>query len=100
LDVRTSGDFMLDTQQLIPAKDLAATNEAHFPNESGEYRAARNALLVAEIELRRQLERVAEQRRALPPGGEIPEDFELTLEGGTVRLSGLFGGKVTLMVYS
>jgi predicted dithiol-disulfide oxidoreductase (DUF899 family) len=91
---------MVDTQQLIPATDLAASNKAHFPNESAEYRAARNALLVAEIELRRQLERVAEQRRALPPGGEISEDFDLTLEGGTVRLSGLFGGKDTLMVYS
>ena len=30
-----------------------------FPNESAEYRIARNALLDAEIALRRQLERVA-----------------------------------------
>jgi predicted dithiol-disulfide oxidoreductase (DUF899 family) len=29
-----------------------------FPNESADYRQARNALLDAEIELRRQIERV------------------------------------------
>ena len=33
-----------------------------FPNESAEYRIARNALLDAEIALRRQLEAVAAQR--------------------------------------
>ena len=46
----------------------------HFPNESTQYRRARNALLEQEMELRRQVERVAAQRRALPPGGETPED--------------------------
>lgn len=34
-----------------------------FPNESAEYRTARNALLDAEIALRRQLEAVAAQQR-------------------------------------
>jgi len=34
-----------------------------------EYRAARNVLLAEEIELRRHIERVAAQRRALPIGG-------------------------------
>ena len=91
---------MVDTEILVPAKELAATNKAHFPNESVEYRAARNALLVEEIELRRQLERVAAQRRALPAGGEIPQDFELVGESGAVRLSSLFGNKDTLLVYS
>ncbi|MBO0736785.1 MAG: DUF899 family protein, partial [Alphaproteobacteria bacterium] len=43
-----------------------------FPNESAEYRAARNALLDAEIALRRQLEAVAALRRSLPPGGAVP----------------------------
>ena len=57
---------MTDTQTLATARQLAETNKAHFPNESAEYRAARNALLVAEIELRRHIERVASQRRALP----------------------------------
>lgn len=45
-----------------------------FPNESAEYRTARNRLLADEIALRRQIEAVAEQRRALPPGGTVPED--------------------------
>jgi predicted dithiol-disulfide oxidoreductase (DUF899 family) len=91
---------MADTQMLVPAVQLVATNKAQFPNESAEYRAARNALLVEEIELRRHLERVAAQRRALPTGGEIPQDFELVGESGAVRLSGLFGDKDMLLVYS
>jgi predicted dithiol-disulfide oxidoreductase (DUF899 family) len=91
---------MADTPTLVPAGQLAASNKAHFPNESAGYRAARNALLIQEIELRRHLERVAEQRRALPPGGEIPQDFEFASETGPVRLSNLFGNKDTLMVYS
>lgn len=85
---------------LIPAKQLAATNKAHFPNESGEYRAARNALLAEEIELRRLLERVAEQRRALPAGGAIPKDFEFIGSNGPLHLSDLFGDKDTLLIYS
>ena len=85
---------------LAPAQQLADRNKAHFPNESSEYRSARNALLAEEIELRRQLERVASERRALPVGGEIPQDFEFLSETGPIRLSSLFGGKDTLMVYS
>lgn len=88
------------SQTLLPAAELVATNTAHFPNESPAYRAARNALLVEEIELRRQLERVAVQRRALPQGGEISQDYELASETGPIRLSSLFGDKDTLMVYS
>jgi Bacterial protein of unknown function (DUF899) len=55
-------------QTLSPARELVATNTAHFPNESAVYRTARNALLVEEIELRRHIEHVAAQRRALPAG--------------------------------
>jgi predicted dithiol-disulfide oxidoreductase (DUF899 family) len=40
---------MHDTQKLVPAQDLAATNKAHYPNESAEYRTARNELIVEEI---------------------------------------------------
>jgi len=86
--------------KLIPAQQLVATNKAHFPNESGEYRAARNALLVEELELRRHLERVAEQRRALPTGGAAPKDFEFIGPGGPIPLSDLFNGKDTLLIYS
>ncbi|MFC5860780.1 DUF899 family protein [Acidicapsa dinghuensis] len=90
----------MSDQKLVPAEQLAARNRAHYPNESEDYRSARNRLLVQELELRRLIERVAEQRRALPPGGEIVEDFELTGESGPVRFSSLFGDKQTLMVYS
>jgi predicted dithiol-disulfide oxidoreductase (DUF899 family) len=91
---------MANNQTLAPARELADTNKAHFPNESAEYRAARNALLIEEIKLRRQLEHVAAHRRALPPGGEIPQDFAFAAETGPARLSNLFGNKDTLMVYS
>ena len=76
-----------------------------FPNESAEYRAARNALLDAEIALRRQTEAVAAMRRALPPGGEVPEDFAFERIGAhsrpeQVRLSDLFGEHRSIMIYS
>jgi predicted dithiol-disulfide oxidoreductase (DUF899 family) len=45
-----------------------------FPGENSAYRTARNALLDEEIALRRQIERVSAQRRALPPGGLVRED--------------------------
>ena len=54
---------------LKPAAELARVDPVRIPNESAEYRAARTALLAEEIELRRHIERVAAQRRALPPGG-------------------------------
>jgi predicted dithiol-disulfide oxidoreductase (DUF899 family) len=91
---------MSDTSTLISARELAETNKAHFPNESPEYRAARNALLAEEIELRRHIERVAAQRRALPAGGTLPQDFEFVSENGPVRLSALFGDNDTLLIYS
>jgi predicted dithiol-disulfide oxidoreductase (DUF899 family) len=54
---------------------MPADLETRFPGESGEYRSARNQLLEAEIELRRAIERVAAQRRALPRGGVVPQDY-------------------------
>jgi len=86
---------------LKPAAELAATNTVHHPNESEDYRRARQSLLVEEIELRRQMERVAALRRNLPPGGEVPEDYRFVSEdGGDVTLSDLFGEHDTLVVYS
>ena len=91
---------MANNTILIPAVELAAKNKAHLPNESPEYRQARNELLSEEIELRRRIERVAALRRALPPGGEIPEDYVFESSNGAVRLSQLFGDKDTLLIYS
>jgi len=91
---------MPGSSTLVPAQELAATNRAHFPNESDAYRTARNALLVEEIELRRQIAHVAAQRRALPDGGAIPRDYEFISSDGPTRLSSLFGNQKTLLVYS
>jgi predicted dithiol-disulfide oxidoreductase (DUF899 family) len=85
---------------LVPATQLAAHNPVRFPNESDEYRRARQALLTEEIELRRHLERVAEQRRALPPGGKVIGNYHFAGEQGSVDFAGLFGDKQTLVVYS
>jgi len=84
----------------VPAAELAAKNEAHFPNESADYRRARNALLKEEIELRRQIERVATLRRNLPPGGEVKKTYRFIGENGPATLAELFGNKDTLIVYS
>lgn len=85
---------------LKPAAELAATNTARHPNESAEYRRARQALLVEEIELRRRIERVAELRRALPPGGEVTKAYEFIGEGGRIGFPELLGDKQTLVIYS
>ena len=72
-----------------------------FPNESTTYREARNALLAEEMELRRQVERVAARRRALPMGGEVKEDYVFEGESGRTKLSQLFApDKETLAIYS
>ena len=91
---------MTTQQQLKPATELAKANGVRFPNESDDYRHARNALLAEEIELRRHIERVAEQRRALPPGGTVPKNYAFIGEDGPASFPELFGDKQTLAVYS
>jgi predicted dithiol-disulfide oxidoreductase (DUF899 family) len=77
-----------------------------FPGESAEYRAARDRLLLEEIELRRATEAVAAARRGLPPGGVVAEDYVFhgrTVDGRSmdVTLSELFApGKASLVIYS
>src|SRR4051794_16335650 len=68
-----------------------------FPGESADYRAARDRLLEQEIQLRRAMEAVAAARRALPPGGVVPEDYVFD----DVRFSELFApGRDSLLIYS
>jgi predicted dithiol-disulfide oxidoreductase (DUF899 family) len=71
----------------------------NLPNESAEYLDKREELRVAEIELMRQRERVAQLRRGLPPGAVVEdyvfEEGPASLDEGdapvrTVRLSELF----------
>jgi len=97
---------MADGQILQPAETLVRNSRPNQPNESAEYRKARNALLVEEIELRRHVARVAAMRRALPPGGEVKGDYQFIGEASSVQganpvgLSELFGDKDTLFVYN
>jgi predicted dithiol-disulfide oxidoreductase (DUF899 family) len=76
-----------------------------FPGESREYRAARDALLEHEIELRRRIEDVAARRRALPPGGLLKEDYVFDIMAGDrpakIKFSELFRpGTTTLISYN
>ncbi len=88
------------SQTLASATQLAEETPIRFPNESAEYRRARTALLAEEIELRRHIERVSAQRRALPPGGEVKGDYRFGGEAGLASFSDLFGDRQTLGVYS
>ena len=88
------------TETLIPAAKMAAENTVRMPGESPEYRAARTALLAEEIELRRHMERVAAQMRALPPGGPVTGDYRFQTEDGPSDFAGLFGDKETLGLFS
>lgn len=78
----------------------------HFPNETPAYRKARDKLLKAEVNLRRQVEEVAKLRRKLPMGGVITEDFVFDESAEVVgmhrvKLSELFApGKDTLILYN
>ena len=73
--------------------------QTNLQNESAEYLSKREELRIAEIDLMRQRERVAELRRRLPQGATIQdyafEEGPANLEAGdtpirTVRLSELF----------
>lgn len=73
--------------------------QTNLPNESGDYLAKREELRLAEIELMRQRERVAELRRRLPQGASVQdyafEEGPANLDAGdtparTVHLSELF----------
>lgn len=84
---------------LAPAKALAAKASKPYPNDSAAYRKARTALLAEEIELRRHIERVAAQRRELPPGGEANPYRFVDEQGRTLGLADLFGKHDTLVTY-
>lgn len=80
-------------------------SKTRYPNESAEYRAARDRLLEEEKALVEQTKRVAELRRQLPTGGRLKEDYAFQWAndgkvGKPVRLSELFGDKNTLLLYN
>ena len=76
-----------------------------LPNESQEYRDARGKLLALEKELVDKTKALAAERRKLPPGGELKEDYVFQWAkagkvGQEVKFSELFGAKDTLLLYS
>jgi predicted dithiol-disulfide oxidoreductase (DUF899 family) len=80
-------------------------SELRYPNESREYREARDSLLRLEEELVEKVKSVAAERRKLPPGGQLKEDYVLQWAnegkvGQPVKVSELFGDKSTLLLYS
>ena len=80
-------------------------SEPRYPNESPEYRKARDELLEEEKALVEHVKRVAEMRRQLPAGGALKEDYTFRWAnkgkvGQKVRLSELFGDKPTLLLYN
>lgn len=90
----------MDAQPLIPATQLAAKGRTPFPGASEAYRQARQALLVEEIEFRRHMTRLVEQRRALPDGPVIEKDYRFKdANGAEVGLLDLFDGKDALVAY-
>ena len=80
-------------------------SELRYPNESREYRDARESLLKDEQELVDKVRSVAEKRRNLPPGGQLKEDYVFQWAndgkvGKSVKFSELFADKNTLLLYS
>jgi predicted dithiol-disulfide oxidoreductase (DUF899 family) len=80
-------------------------SDRRYPNESKEYRDARDALLEEEQELIDKTKEVAAKRRRLPPGGRLKEDYVLQWAndgkvGKSVKFSELFGDQGTLLIYS
>src|ERR1700693_6244852 len=71
-------------------------HEVRFHGESAEYRRARDELLQSEIDLRRQIEAVAAQRRKLPLGGVVPQDY--TFEESDAKENAARPGKLSQLL--
>ncbi|WP_326535981.1 DUF899 family protein [Pseudorhodoferax sp.] len=85
---------------LHAATELAAQAKTPFPGASPAYEDARRVLLAEEIEFRRHMTRLVEQRRALPPGPVIRKDYRFKdTRGFDVGLRDLFGAHRTLVTY-
>src|SRR5688572_27269853 len=89
----------------VALKQEANMSELRYPNESREYRDARDALLEDEQALNDKVKAVAAKRRELPLGGQLKEDyvFQWAVDGKVgqrVKFSELFGDKNTLLIYS
>jgi len=87
-------------KKLKPAAELAELRVRPLPGESAKYTSARKQLLAAEIEARRKLTRLAEQRQALPKGPVVEKNYRFKDANGVdVGLANLFGRHSTLITY-
>jgi predicted dithiol-disulfide oxidoreductase (DUF899 family) len=90
----------MDAQALKPAAMLAKHARTPFPGESAEYRNAREGSVAEEIELRRHMTRLTQQRRALPPGPVIEKNYRFKdANGSEMRLLDFFGKHGELVTY-
>jgi hypothetical protein len=86
-------------------KEETSMSDLRYPNESREFRDARDLLLKDERELADKVKAVAAKRRNLPLGGQLKEDYVFQWAndgkvGKSVKFSELFADKNTLLLYS
>src|SRR5262245_47835728 len=77
------GEQLKEVRAMAQEKINAARRQTNLPNESDEYLSEREEVRLAEIELMRQRERIAELRRALPQGAA---DSGLRIQEGPANL--------------
>jgi predicted dithiol-disulfide oxidoreductase (DUF899 family) len=86
-------------RQTLSAAPALASRRRAFPGEDESYTKARKSLLAEEIDLRRKMTRIAEQRRQLPPGPVIRDYRFKDANGSELELAALFGEHDTLVSY-
>ena len=85
---------------LTAAAELAEHRKPLFPGESEQYSQARKKLLAEEIDFRRHMTRLTEQRKGLPPGPVVRAGYRFKrADGSEVGLRELFGKHDTLISY-
>lgn len=84
---------------LVPAAELAK-KRPRITGESPEYTTARDKLMTEEIEFRRHETRLAQLRKALPPGPVVEKNYRFKdTNGADAGLLDLFGKHNTLVTY-
>jgi predicted dithiol-disulfide oxidoreductase (DUF899 family) len=90
----------MDARTLKPATSLARHTKMPFPGASADYLKAREALMAEEIESRRHMSRLTDQRRALPPGPVIEKNYRFKdANDADLGLIDLFGQHDALVSY-
>jgi predicted dithiol-disulfide oxidoreductase (DUF899 family) len=89
-----------EVMSLKPAAELAKLTQMLFPGASADYLKARQALMAEEIEFRRHMGRLTEQRRALPPGPIVEKNYRFKgANGSDLGFGDLFGKHDALVTY-